>query len=103
MKIIKLMPWKISVKTAKWSYICATEKFTFIKHDVLGNMDGMSAVLVLEVKPSIDEGPIYIPNVYNTLIRRKPCSDSAEIVMGAIRLPRKYVFIMRDPNLHYSN
>ena len=73
------------------------------RQDILGNIDGMPDCLVLEVKPSMDEEPIYILNVYNAPIGSERAGDSAEIVMGAIGLLRKRALIMGDVNLHHTD
>lgn len=63
----------------------------------------MSDVLVSKVEPSMDEEPIYIPNVYNAPVGSKQAGDSAEIVMGYIGLLRKRAFIMGEVNLHHTD
>lgn len=61
----------------------------------------MPDILVFEVKPSQDEEPIYILDVYNAPIRSKQAGNSAETVMQVTGLLRKRVLIMGDFNLNH--
>lgn len=63
----------------------------------------MPDILVLEVKPSLDEQPIYIVNVYNAPTGSEQAGKSAETMIGTPELLHKRSLIMGDIDLLHTD
>lgn len=63
----------------------------------------MLDILVLKFQPSVDKKPVYIINSYNAPMRSERAGRSVDIMIEIPKLLHKWVLIIGDFNLHYTN